>query len=85
MVIFLFFLFKYTFFGLILSKNSLTFYVEISYLDHIENVKFDDDGHFLRFFASFVQKLYLAFWYYLINLAAVYSQRLEANGFSYFS
>ena len=29
----------------------------------------------------FVQKIHLAFWYYLINLAAVYSQRLQASSF----
>ena len=34
------------------------------------------------FFASFFQKIHLAFWYYPINLTAVYSQRLEASGFS---
>ena len=32
------------------------------------------------FLASFVQKIYLAFLCYLINLPAVYSQRLEASG-----
>ena len=30
----------------------------------------------------FVQKLHLPFWYCLINLSAVYLQRLEASGFS---
>ena len=29
-----------------------------------------------------VQNTHLAFWYYLINLPAVYSQRLKASGFS---
>ena len=35
--------------------------------------------------ASFVQKNHLAFWWCQINLPAVYSQRLEASGFSCFS
>ena len=33
------------------------------------------------FLASFVQKVHLAFQYYLINLEAVYSQRPKASGF----
>ena len=34
------------------------------------------------FFGSFVQKHHLAFWCYLINLPAVYSQKLEVSGCS---
>ena len=33
-------------------------------------------------FASFVQKINFAFWCFLINLSAVYSQRPEASVFS---
>ena len=50
-------------------------------------VKFDFGVHFFcfrPFFASFVPKIHLAFWCYLINLPAVYSQRLEASGFFLF-
>ena len=46
--------------------------------------KWDGDVHFFCFrpiFASFVQKTYLAFWFYLINFRAVYSQRPDANDF----
>ena len=53
-------------------------------LDYIKYVKFGGDDHFSSFetfFPSFVPKIHLAFWYYLINIAAVYSQRLEASGF----
>ena len=32
------------------------------------------------FFASSVQKIHFVLWCYLINLAAVYSQRLEVSG-----
>ena len=53
--------------------------------DYFKYVKFDGDIHFFfcrPFLVSFVQKLYLALWCYLINLPVVYSQRLEASGFS---
>ena len=36
-------------------------------------------------FASFVQKINLTFWCHLINLSVIYSQRLEASGFSCFN
>ena len=36
-------------------------------------------GHFLE---SFLQKICLTFWCYLINLPAVYSQRLQTSDFS---
>ena len=55
---------------------------------NFEYVKVNDDVHlfcFRPFFASFVEKILLAFWRYLINLPAVYSRRREANDFSYFS
>ena len=54
-------------------------------VDYFDYVKFDGDVHifcFKPFFARFVRKIYLAFWYYLISFPAVYSQRLEASGFS---
>ena len=38
--------------------------------------------YFKPFFASFVQKINSAFWCYLINFRAVFSQRLEASDFS---
>ena len=34
---------------------------------------------FRPYFASFFQKSHLAFWCYVINLSAVYSQRLETG------
>ena len=34
-------------------------------------------------FASFVHKIHLAFWCYLMNLPVVYLQKLEASGFFY--
>ena len=37
------------------------------------------------FFASLVQKMQLAFWWYPINLPAVYLQKLEGSGFSCFN
>ena len=40
--------------------------------------------HFLFLFFYFIFfDIHLTFWCYLINLPAVYSQRLEASGFSY--
>ena len=39
---------------------------------------------FRPFFASLFENIHLAFWCHLINLQAVYSQRLEASGFSCF-
>ena len=35
--------------------------------------------------ASFVRKIHLVFWCYLINFPTVYLQRLEASGFSCFN
>ena len=60
---------------------------EIWYLDYFEYVKFDGDIHLFWAFslARFVQKISLGFWYYLINLPALYLQRPEASGFSGFS
>ena len=58
------------------------------YLDYIEYVKFDGNVHlfcFKPFSASFVEKICLEFCSYLINIPAVYSQRREASGFSYFN
>ena len=57
------------------------------YQDYFEHVKFDCDVHFFCFrpyFPSFVQKIHLAFWCYMISFAPVYSQRYEASGFSCF-
>ena len=36
-------------------------------------------------FTSFVEKIYLAFWCYLINLPEVYLQRIDASGFCCFN
>ena len=47
-------------------------------VDYFEYVKSNGDVHFFcfrPFFARFFQKINLAFWCYLINLPAVYSQR----------
>ena len=38
---------------------------------------------YFYFFILFFFDIHLTFWCYLINLPAVYSQRLEASGFSY--
>ena len=70
------------------SKNlKSSIKAEIWYLDYFEYVKFDGDVHlFWAFsFARFVQKISLGFWYYLINLPAVYLQRPETSRFSCFS
>ena len=48
-------------------------------------VKFDGGVHFFCFrpyFVSFTQKIHLAFWCYVINLLAVYSQSHKTSGFS---
>ena len=58
---------------------------EILYLDLVEPAEFNSAAHFFLFWlASFVQKIHLAFWCYLIDLSAIYSQRLETNGLSCF-